>query len=86
VLLEKRQHSVADPAAVSELDRDTEILRNAPDEIDQGRQLPRLKVGSHLYEDGPELAAELAHALEENLGGAGDVAQPLLVRDLLRKL
>ena len=69
-----------------ELDRDAKIFRNSSQEIDERRQLTRLKVGSHLYEHGAELVAELAHSLEEDLGGTSDIAQPLLVRDLLRQL
>src|SRR2546423_7907224 len=85
VLSEQSQHAFRDPATVSELDRDLQILRHPTQKIDQRRQLAWLEVGSHLHEHGSELVPEFARSLKERLRRTGSVAEPLLVGDLLRQ-
>src|SRR6266550_1912726 len=70
VLLEQRQHSFGDPATVPELDCDSQVLGNPPEEIDERRQLTGLKIRAHLNEYGAELVAQLTNTLEEDLRGA----------------
>src|SRR3954467_582637 len=86
VLLEQCQYAFADPAAMPELDGDPKIRRNSTEEINQRRQFTGLEVGAHLHQHRAELFSQVADALEEGLGRAGDVAQPLLMGDLLRQL
>ena len=86
VLGEQREHAVVNPAALPELDRESDVARQLRKKLRDGRKLRRREVGTELNENRAELVAELARAVEELRGEIVDVAQAPLVGDLLRHL
>src|SRR6185437_4287923 len=69
-----------------ELDGHLRIARQRRKKRCECRQLRRSKLRTELNQHGPQLGAECADAVEELGGEVRAIAQPMLVRDLLRKL
>src|SRR5689334_8895209 len=86
VLGEESEHAVVDPAALPELDGETHVARQPGEHRGERGQLDRPEVGSELDQNRTELLAELAGAVVELERDIVGVAQPALVRDLLREL
>src|SRR5512132_342118 len=86
MLGEQRDDPVVDPPALPELHGHAYVARNERKKVREGGQLGRSEVGSELHQNGAQLRAELARAIEEQRGEVRGVPQPVFVRDLLRQL
>ena len=63
---EQCEHAVVDPAPLPELDCESEVARQLGEELRDGGQLVRREVGTELDQNRPELAAELARAIDNS--------------------